>query len=197
MDLAVVARAVGMFAVTNVDDLVVLTVLLARAPGRAAAARVVGGQYLGFLGILAAAVAGALGAGVLPHPAVAYLGLLPLALGLRAAWSAWRERGAEDRRDPGAVRELGLLPVAAVTLANGGDNIGVYLPVFATSSRSGLVTYAVVFLVMVAVWCAAGRFLATRRPVAATLARWGHVVLPVVLVGIGVLVLVEGGAFGL
>ena len=84
-----------------------------------------------------------------------------------------------------------------MTFANGGDNLGVYVPVFAATGPAGIAVFSVVFLALVAVWCAAGRFLATRRPVAAALARWGHVVLPVVLVGIGVAILVEGGAFGL
>jgi cadmium resistance protein CadD (predicted permease) len=85
----------------------------------------------------------------------------------------------------------------AVTFANGGDNIGVYVPVFATTGTGAVATYCAVFLVMVGAWCALGRFLATRRPVARLLARWGHLVLPAVLVGIGVVILVEGGAFGL
>ena len=42
-----------------------------------------------------------------------------------------------------------------------------------------------------------GRFFATRPLVAHALARWGHVLLPAVLVGIGLLILIEGGAFGL
>jgi cadmium resistance protein CadD (predicted permease) len=57
--------------------------------------------------------------------------------------------------------------------------------------------YAVVFLALVAVWCAAGRFFATRRRVAEALARWGHIVLPVVLVALGLVILIESGAFGL
>jgi len=43
-----------------------------------------------------------------------------------------------------------------------------------------------------------------RRPVlrhppaiAKALARWGHILLPVVLITIGLLILIEGGAFGL
>lgn len=143
---------------------------------------------------------GALGAGLLPEPAVPYLGLLPVALGLRASWSAWREHrtGREDDEAPAAVRGgPGVLAVAAVTLANGGDNIGVYVPVFAASGPGALVGYVVVFLVLVAVWCAAGWFFATRPVVAGALSRWGHVLLPVVLIGIGVVILVEGHAFGL
>jgi cadmium resistance protein CadD (predicted permease) len=89
------------------------------------------------------------------------------------------------------------LEVAAVTFANGGDNIGVYVPVFATADIGGMSVYAVVFLVLVAVWCFAGRFFATRPVIAKALSRWGHILLPLVLIGIGLLILVEGGAFGL
>jgi cadmium resistance protein CadD (predicted permease) len=32
---------------------------------------------------------------------------------------------------------------------------------------------------------------------AARRSRWGHVILPVVLIGIGLVILIEGGAFGL
>ncbi|WP_435279911.1 hypothetical protein [Streptomyces sp. 1222.5] len=46
-------------------------------------------------------------------------------------------------------------------------------------------------------WIAAGRYFATRPVIARALSRWGHILLPVVLIGIGLLILVEGGAFGL
>ncbi|WP_033437532.1 cadmium resistance transporter [Saccharothrix sp. NRRL B-16314] len=175
-----ILRAVGLFAVTNVDDLLLLALFFARG---VPAWRVVLGQYLGFVGILVVAVAAAGGASLLPPSVLPWLGLLPLALGVKAAWQAWR--GGEDD-EPVASGALG---VAAVTFANGGDNVGVYVPVFATT---GVTAYVVVFLVLVAVWCAAGRFFATRPVVARALSRWGHVVLPVVLIGIGVLILLGG-----
>lgn len=52
------------------------------------------------------------------------------------------------------------------------------------------------FLALVALWCAVGSYLASRPAVARPLTRWGHVLLPVVLIGIGVLILVEGGVLG-
>jgi cadmium resistance protein CadD (predicted permease) len=181
-----IGQAAGMFAVTNVDDLVLLALFFARG----AAARVVVGQYFGFGVLLVVSVVGALGAGLLPERVLPWLGLVPLLLGLRAAWQAWRARRAraeEDGADP--VPGPSVLAVATVTVANGGDNLGVYVPVFTVAGSGGLVTYVVVFLVLVGVWCAAGRFLATRPVVARTLARWGHVVLPAVLVAVGVLIL--------
>ncbi|WP_236053385.1 cadmium resistance transporter [Streptomyces musisoli] len=102
------------------------------------------GQYLGFAAILAASVAAAFGATFLPESAIPYLGFLPLALGLEAAWQTWRHRGIED--DDRAAEEGGpkALEVAAVTFANGGDNIGVYVPVFATAGVGGMSVYALV-----------------------------------------------------
>jgi len=197
VDLGLLGKALGMFAVTNVDDLVVLALFFGQAAGRrGGAARVVLGQYLGFATILAASIVGALGAGLLPAVAIPYLGLLPLALGLRAAWRAWRERGDPAESASVTGKGPGVFAVAAVTFANGGDNIGVYVPVFATAGTGGLVGYAVVFLLLVGVWCLLGRLFANHPVIARVLERWGHLVLPVVLIGIGLLILVEGGAFG-
>jgi cadmium resistance protein CadD (predicted permease) len=189
--LNVVGQAVGLFAVTNVDDLLVLALFFARGAGLPGAGRaVVIGQYFGFVAILAVAVAAASGVTFLSAGFVPYLGLLPIALGIRAAVQAWRHRGDDAATTrPGGPRTL---EVAAVTLANGGDNIGVYVPVFATAGPGGTSVYAVAFLVLVAAWLAGGRHLATRPAVARALARWGHVVLPAVLIAIGLLILIDG-----
>ena len=195
------SQATAVFAVTNVDDLVFLALFFARAASRRAAVwRVVAGQYLGFAAILAASVVGALGVRLLPDAVVTYLGLVPLLLGIRAAWRV--RRGGDDDAgtdDPttGVEDDPTVTAVAAVTFANGGDNIGVYVPVLTSVDAGGVAVYTAVFLVLTGVWCVAGRFLATRRPVARALARRGHLVLPVVLIALGVVILVQGGAFGL
>ncbi|MGN6686738.1 MAG: cadmium resistance transporter [Actinomycetales bacterium] len=139
MNVAAVVQAVGLFAVTNVDDFVVLTLFFGRSHGGTETARIVVGQYVGVTAIVAASLAVALGARQLPASVIAYLGLLPLALGVHAAYSRWRRpRHAGDavsRGDQG-VGGAGrtATAVAAVTLANGGDNVGVYAPVLALAS---------------------------------------------------------------
>ncbi|MET7597577.1 cadmium resistance transporter [Streptomyces sp. NPDC004082] len=203
MDLGIIGQAAGLFAVTNIDDILILALFFARGAGHPGSARLIAlGQYLGFAAILVVAAAAAFGATFLPESAIPYLGLLPLALGCKAAWQAWRDyrdgdgdgdEGAEQTQDGGPSP----LEVAAVTFANGGDNIGVYVPVFATAGIGGMSVYAAVFLVLVGVWCFAGNYFATRPVIAKALARWGHVLLPVTLIAIGLLILVEGGAFGL
>lgn len=196
----VVGQAVVLFAVTNIDDMLVLALFFGKGAGhRGSSGRILVGQYLGFGAILCVSVAAALGATFLPESAVPYLGLLPLGLGVREAWRVWTRRNHDTAVDAPKSEGGGprVLEVAAVTFANGGDNIGVYVPVFATAGAAGLGVYAFVFLILVGIWVAIGRYFATRPLVAKSLSRWGHVLLPIVLIGIGLLILIDGGAFGL
>jgi cadmium resistance protein CadD (predicted permease) len=194
----IIGQAIGLFAVTNVDDILLLALFFAQGAGHRGVTRTIAaGQYLGFTAILAAAVAAAFGATFLPESAIPYLGLLPLLLGIRAGWSAWADRRNQDQDDAVEQKPPRALEVAAVTFANGGDNIGVYVPVFATAGIGGMSVYVVVFLILVAVWVAAGRYFATRPVIARALSRWGHILMPAVLIGIGLIILIEGHTFGL
>jgi cadmium resistance protein CadD (predicted permease) len=43
--------------------------------------------------------------------------------------------------------------MALVTMANGGDNLGIYIPAFAVHSGHEIAVIAVVFAAMTALWC--------------------------------------------
>ena len=200
MSSGLIAEAAGLFAVTNLDDIVVLSLFFAQGAGEhGSARRVVAGQYLAFTVILGVAIGIAFGASFLPTAAIPYLGLIPITIGLRDAWKLWKNRQRGDGDEPAETTPGGppVRKVAATTLGNGGDNIAVYVPVFDTVGASGTVVYAAVFLVLVGVWCVAGWFFATRPLIAGALSRWGHILLPVVLITIGLIILIQGGAFGL
>jgi cadmium resistance protein CadD (predicted permease) len=199
MILSSVLQAIGLFIATNIDDIIVLSLFFARGAGRPeTTTRIVLGQYLGFAGILGAAVLVTLGADAfLPPAVIPYFGLIPLVLGLWAAWEAWRGEGEDDDDAKVAGKNVAVWTVAGVTFANGGDNIGVYVPVFLSVGPAAVVTYCIVFLVLVAVLVMLAKFVATRPPIAEVLERWEHVLFPTVLIGLGIAILVSGGAFGL
>ena len=200
MILSSVLPASGLFIATNIDDIIVLSLFFARGAGRrGTTARILVGQYLGFAGILGASVLVTLGAGAfLPPEVIPYFGLIPLGLGLWAAWQAWRNRGADDDDEAKVEgKKVGVWTVAGVTFANGGDNIGVYVPVFLSVGPAAVVAYCIVFLALVAALVGLGKFVATRRPIAELLERWEHILFPIVLIGLGIFILVSGGAFGL
>ena len=198
MTVTALLQAIGLFVATNIDDIIVLSLFFARGAGRpGTTAKILAGQYLGFVGILAAALLVTLGAGwALPEEAIPYFGLIPLALGLWAAWQAYRGEGDDDDAAVSG-KSVAVATVAGVTFANGGDNIGVYVPVFLNISTPAVITFCIMFLVLVAVLVAMAKFVATRRPIAEVLERWEHILFPIVLIGLGVAILVGGGAFGL
>ena len=175
---------------TNVDDLVVLIVLFATTR-RDGLRRweVVVGQYAGIATLVAVSALAALGLLVVPDRWIGLLGLVPITLGVRGLVRARRASAGE--RPVAAVS--GWLGVAGVTVANGADNLGVYTPLFRQAGPGASAVYAAVFAVLVAVWCAAGVFLAGRRPVVAVLDRAGDWLVPVVFVVIGVAILVTSG----
>jgi len=199
MILTTVLQAIGLFATTNIDDIIVLSLFFARGAGQSGTtARILAGQYLGFAGILVAAILVTIGAGAfLPPAAIPYFGLIPLGLGLWAAWEAWRGDDDDDDEAKVAGKKVGVGTVAGVTFANGGDNIGVYTPVFLSVEPLAVVAYCVIFLALVAVLVALARFVVTRPPIAEVLERFEHILFPIVLIGLGIVILVSGGAFGL
>jgi cadmium resistance protein CadD (predicted permease) len=184
-------EAISLFAVTNVDDLVVLSLFFGWATTRRERGQVVLGQYVGFALLLVLAVVGAAGAALLPDGAVRWLGLVPLALGLYAGWQTLGARRA-DADEAAPRRALGWWAVAGVTFANGGDNLGVYIPAFAQLDGAAVATFVAIFLCLVALWCAAAVRIAGHPRVATALDRWGDVLYPAALVVIGVVLLVSG-----
>jgi cadmium resistance protein CadD (predicted permease) len=187
-----VAPAAGVFAGTNVDDLIVLTVLFltSRAAGRPKPWQIWTGQYVGVGALVAISAVAALGLVVVPDRWVGLLGLIPFALGVRGLVAAIRSRGADT---PAPVAAAGLLGVAGVTIANGADNIAVYTPLFRTIGLADSLVTVAVFAVGIAVWCLAGSWLGSHPKVVVVVERYGHWIVPLVFMAIGATILATVG----
>ncbi len=194
--LVTVAMAAGLFAATNVDDIVVLAVLNAasRAGGRPRAWQIWAGQYAGIAALVVISFLAALGLTLVPRGWIWLLGLLPLFLGLRKLWAALRARGSEE--PVSAAVATGVPGVMSITIANGGDNIAAYAAVFRTSSGADNTVTIGVFSLGVALWCLAGSWLVSHRRVAQVIDRWGQWIVAVVFILIGLYVFRRGGVLG-
>jgi cadmium resistance protein CadD (predicted permease) len=181
----------ALFASTNIDDIFLLMAFFSdpRLDRRA----VVAGQYAGIGALVAASVLAAACAVAVPGHWIALLGLAPLAIGLHRLWSSWRGgEGANADDDTPRPAGSGFIPqvcsVAGVTAANGGDNIGVYVPVFA-QDFGAVPLLCAVFAALTGVWCVAGHLLVNHRLVASSMRRLSGLLLPYVLIGLGLWIL--------
>lgn len=191
----VVGTAAALFAGTNLDDFVVLAVLNAssKTGGRPRRWQIWAGQYTGVTILVIVSLLAALGLTVIPVTWIWVLGLLPLSLGVyRLAVAIRAHRTGRAQR---AVSAGGLWGVVGLTLANGGDNLAAYPAVFRTLSDPALLVTLIVFAIGVAVWCALGALLVTHHRVTSVIQAWGHWIIPVVYILIGLYVMERGGLF--
>ena len=96
---------------------------------------------------------------------------------------------------------IGVLPqilsVVSVMVANGGDNVSTYVPLFATQSGVQTAAVSASMLVMTAVWLLLAHWLVNHPTIGAPIRRYSPRVVPFVLVALGVYILYRAGSFGL
>ena len=193
-------QALVLFVATNIDHLALLTLWFVHGqnhPGTTA--RICAGQYVGFGVILAATIAlSAISGLVIPQEYLRFLGLIPLALGIKAAIGEIHERLSaeeDDDEDEGEAqlkgKKVSVGAVALVTMANGGDEIAAYLPVFALSAWWQIALFCAVFLLLAGVLLALARLITGRLHLAEVLERFEAIIFPSVLILLGVLIIAD------
>jgi cadmium resistance protein CadD (predicted permease) len=195
---ALLGLATALFVSTNVDDAFMLIGFFADPKFRAR--DVVFGQYAGIAALFGVSLVASLLSLVIPRPYLGLLGIAAIVIGAKKLVDLYRERdkrGATLDRHPHANANGPSVTVALVTIANGGDNIGIYAPSFAIRSRDEIAVIALVFVVMTAIWCFAAHSMVNHPKLGAPIRRYGHRAAPIVLVGLGILILHQAGSFGL
>ncbi|MFA5009710.1 MAG: cadmium resistance transporter [Patescibacteria group bacterium] len=192
--LAILSIAVVAFIATNLDDTLLLIGFFSHKSYKPI--QVVIGQYLG-IGLLV--FVSAIGAAISLSIAPAYVGLLgflPIVIGAKEFWHTFITGDAQAENTKIASSGK-ILSIAAVTIANGGDNIGIYIPLFATMTSAQFIVTVVMFAVMTGLLCLAGYWLVYHKRFGRHIQYWGHRMLPFVLIGLGVYILWHNGSTSL
>lgn len=189
---------VAAFTATNLDDIVILMLFFSQVNALFRRRHIVAGQYLGFGALVLATLPSFFGSALFPRPWIGLLGLVPIAIGVtRLLNPDPEESDDEPLNQPSESSWFAsfLSPqtysVAAVTFANGGDNIGIYVPLFANATWQGLLVMLVTFFSMVGVWCYAAYQFTRVSAIAEALTRYGNQLVPFVLIGLGALILID------
>ncbi|MEE3720002.1 cadmium resistance transporter [Tumidithrix elongata RA019] len=201
--LTTIPAGITAFAATNLDDLVILTLLFSQVNATFRSRHIVFGQYLGFCVLLLASLPGFFGGMILPQNAIGLLGLVPIALGLKQLFTSDRDTEDEGKEEIAIARPASIFSnifspqacsVASITIANGSDNIGIYVPMFANSHLDNLLVTVGIFLILVGVWCFA-TYQLTRQPgIADLLTQYGSNFVPYVLIGLGIYIVLDSSA---
>lgn len=189
------------FVASNLDDIVLLLLFFANAQTNRDRWQIVIGQYLGFTVLILASLGGFFGGHLVAPEWIGLLGLLPISLGL-SRLSGLVEQSSQIESDTPWQQDLKPFPpsldalaIASVTIANGGDNIGIYLPLVCRATPMELLISFGVFIVMVSGWCLAALGLVRAPAVATFLEDYGQPLLPYVYIILGFFVLIDSHAF--
>lgn len=188
----VLLSAIVVFISTSIDDLVLLILFHSQATTRFQRVSILVGQILGIGVLVGISLVGSyLASRMLEGWVIGLLGFIPIILGIRAMLS--KEESKEEATRTG--RKSLLATVTLVTIASGGDNLGIYIPWFATLDGAYLGLTMLVFLVFTLIFWSLGYLLANQSHIKTLLSRFSAVLVPVVFLLLGLVILSENGTF--
>lgn len=129
------------------------------------------------------------------------MGFLPILIGIKNLIDIKNNQGDDFKEQQSYFKQnkgtYPALKVAMVTMANGGDNLGVYIPLMASVDMGDTLGITMVFLILTGIWCILSYKLVNNRFMGRKIFTYGHLILPFVLIGIGIIILFRGGGISL
>ncbi|MCD2502826.1 cadmium resistance transporter [Clostridium sp. NSJ-145] len=215
-----IITALTSFVATNIDDIFVLMLFFSQINNSMKTRHIIIGQYLGISALIAISIIGALGISIIPNEYVGLLGLAPIYLGINEYIKYKKERkGIESTEDQEnrnnnlekttenndnsmtkVIKSLinpSVFKVASMTLANGGDNIGIYIPLFTSMNSMDIFITVVIFILLIALWCYIGKSLSEYPFIQRNIEKYKHIIIPIIFIGLGIFIIIKSGTIPL
>jgi cadmium resistance transport/sequestration family protein len=195
--MEVIATGILAFVSSNIDDIFLLMLFFGDRNFKPR--EIILGQFVGIGALIGISLVFSLIGLVIGKTYIGLLGLLPIYLGIKGVVRLFSNEPPddEDHLTEKKGNRSNLWIVSGVTMANGGDNIGIYVPLFATLALPQKIAVASIFLIMTAMWCMLARYLSRHPLMAKAIDKYGHVVTPFVLIALGIYILIENDVLSL
>ena len=176
---ATFAISVLIFLSTNIDDIFILTLLFSAVTARKY--QIYAGHFIGiiFLSLVSRFLASGMSA--LLGKYIFLLGIIPILLGIKAIFDKVDD---EDSFTGGSLTSVFLL-----TLSAGGDNIGIYTPLFAGMNSFDFAVTLVIFGIMSVLWCFMAQRLSSLPFLSNFIKKYKRIIVPVVFIALGIFIL--------
>lgn len=209
--ISVIISAIISFISTNIDDILVLMILFSKADSKDKRKYVFIGQYIGIGILVLISVLGALGLSIVPEKYVGFLGLVPIFIGIKEFYEY--RTGVEEDSEALEIEEdsakasiltslkkyipLDVVKVSMISIANGADNIGIYIPTFRVMTQMDLVITILIFAIMTALFCIVAIKLVNYPFIKDKIEKYKGILVPVVFIALGIFIFVESGSVSL
>lgn len=176
---------------TSIDYIVLLVLLFSKAKTKLEKQEVYLGQLVGVLLLILASFVISRFAHLLPEEwMIGLLGLVPIILGILAIFDDDADNEIEEKMSSQSMK---ILSVIALSLASGGDNLGIYSPFFSSLSVTEIVLTSLVILsTTIGLSYMADRF-GSLKSITKFVETYEKIIVPTVFILLGLYILIECG----
>jgi len=207
-----IATGIAVAVATTLDDNIYLTSFFSKVSRTFRPRHVVVGELLGFTTLISISMIGFFGGMLIPDMWLGLLGCLPIAIGINQLINKEEDENLTEEVDKlhtevgrprlkqslwSTIRDPKTHRVSTVTISNGGNNIGVYIPLFASSSFPSLSIILIICYITVSLWCFFSYSLTRFPGISVLVARYGRKVCPLVLIWLGLSLIIKNESYRL
>ncbi|VJP06998.1 CadD family cadmium resistance transporter [Streptococcus pneumoniae] len=192
-----IISAIGVYISTSIDYLIILIILFAQLSQNKQKWHIYAGQYLGTGLLVGASLVAVYVVNFVPEEwMVGLLGLIPIYLGIRFAIvgedAEEEEEEIIERLEQSKANQL-FWTVTLLTIASGGDNLGIYIPYFASLDWSQTLVALLVFVIGIIIFCEISRVLSSIPLIFETIEKYERIIVPLVFILLGLYIMYENG----
>ncbi|VJX04519.1 Cad superfamily protein [Streptococcus pneumoniae] len=192
-----IISAIGVYISTSIDYLIILIILFAQLSQNKQKWHIYAGQYLGTGLLVGASLVAAYVVNFVPEEwMVGLLGLIPIYLGIRFAIvgedAEEEEEEIIERLEQSKANQL-FWTVTLLTIASGGDNLGIYIPYFASLDWSQTLVALLMFVIGIIIFCEISRVLSSIPLIFETIEKYERIIVPLVFILLGLYIMYENG----
>ncbi|BAQ59855.1 cadmium resistance transporter [Geminocystis sp. NIES-3708] len=219
MDWLMTAIKIGLATglATTFDDNIYLTGFFSKVNRTFRPKHVVVGELLGFTTLVCISLIGFLIGLVISPNWIGLLGFLPILIGfnnlrliLLSRDDSSKDISANLRKNAKfhgfdsrrlslweVLQDRKTYQISAVTISNGGNNLGIYIPLFASSSLESLIVIILCCYALVLVWLFMSYNLTRQPGIAVVLSRYAGKLFPFVLMWLGLRIILDNESYKL
>ena len=209
-----IATGAAVALATTFDDNIYLTSFFGRVSRTFRPRHVVVGEFLGLTILISISLVGYFVGMIVSDMWVGLLGVLPIMIGIHQLM------GKEDDENSDVIEEVEKVHtevgrprikqslwstirdpkthrVTAVHVSNGGNNVAVYIPLFASSSLPSLGVILTMCYMTIGFWCFCSYNLTRFPGISVLIARYGRKIAPFVLIYLGLSIIVKSQSYRL
>lgn len=192
-----IISAIGVYISTSIDYLIVLIILFAQLSQNKQKWHIYAGQYLGTGLLVGVSLVAAYVVNFVPEAwIVGLLGLIPIYLGIRFAIVGEGEEEEEEeiieRLEQSKANQL-FWTVTLLTIASGGDNLGIYIPYFASLDWAQTLVALLMFAIGIIIFCELSRVLSSIPLISEIIEKYKRIIVPLVFIPLGLYIMYESG----